>query len=713
MGHPETSLANRFVRIRKFVQRAQHRVRLDETGQMTVFVALIFQVLFVFFAMVINIGLIVHDKINLQNAVDLGAYYGASRQAEILNEIAHVNYQMRQDYKLLTWRYRVLGTLGRGDAGQRGTVPPVRSAVPAFAPSAVVTEFPSVCVANPMWREFLAQANPDENYCYQAFGNAAAITQIRSLPVIAPFVPGVVSGAITIANLKQVQGESFRESGPRNWLFAAQIMAHYKVMVNSRKALMKQLRANLVAEDFKDQNAQSVSQGVLATIKKNLTVSNLQSFQDGEFKMINGLSLSPSCTGADGDGSKTITEIRTQPILLYTYPILTAGTFGVDIAALGDYAKIVPQDFGGFTQNRELLYLISEPDPSISLSSPEGLNASALGFEKNPWCMGYVGVHARSQPRKPFAPFGKPVVLEARAFAQPFGGRIGPWYMNRWNKGSDSSEGDRVDPRTSPRVGASTGENALGLSQLPNFSRYPGDGDGLSSKNAQAATRQQVLTYSNGQLSWQYYTAFNTVPTTGDALAWDTENADANVAGQRVLKLREAEILAVAPDLFDATYYTIDPLYALNYKPFTNRFGNLGQMLGLPIKSAPDVGGRNVSNGSDAFGVFEQIGLAQGALDPQLKNAGMLNWFLASADHLLTGWLAAGSQNFQFPTNAFAICDKKVSRSVPIPGGCAQGGRSGYSVRILAREHLLGNKWSVGGAGVAPAAINNPPPTDF
>ena len=40
--------------------------RKGQSGQMAIFVALIFQVLFVFFAMAINIGLVVHDKINLQ-----------------------------------------------------------------------------------------------------------------------------------------------------------------------------------------------------------------------------------------------------------------------------------------------------------------------------------------------------------------------------------------------------------------------------------------------------------------------------------------------------------------------------------------------------------------------------------------------------------------------------------------------------------------------
>ncbi|HMN70038.1 MAG TPA: pilus assembly protein TadG-related protein, partial [Bdellovibrionales bacterium] len=84
----------------------------SERGQAAIFVALLFNVLFVFFAMAINVALVVHDKINLQNSTDLAAYYAAAKQAEVLNAIAHQNYAIRQSYKLLAWRYRVLGTMG-------------------------------------------------------------------------------------------------------------------------------------------------------------------------------------------------------------------------------------------------------------------------------------------------------------------------------------------------------------------------------------------------------------------------------------------------------------------------------------------------------------------------------------------------------------------------------------------------------------------------
>src|SRR5688500_17817747 len=86
--------------------------RKNQKGQVAIFVALIFQVVFVFFALMINVGLLIHHKINLQHSTDLAAYYGTMKQAEQFNAIAHINFQMRQAWKLLTWRYRVLGTFG-------------------------------------------------------------------------------------------------------------------------------------------------------------------------------------------------------------------------------------------------------------------------------------------------------------------------------------------------------------------------------------------------------------------------------------------------------------------------------------------------------------------------------------------------------------------------------------------------------------------------
>lgn len=61
--------------------------------------ALMSTTLIVLFGMVVGIGHLVQAKLNLQNAVDMAAMSGASWQARYLNEIALINYRMRQNYK--------------------------------------------------------------------------------------------------------------------------------------------------------------------------------------------------------------------------------------------------------------------------------------------------------------------------------------------------------------------------------------------------------------------------------------------------------------------------------------------------------------------------------------------------------------------------------------------------------------------------------------
>ena len=98
------------------------RLWYDQSGQIAIFVALIFQVLFVFFAMSINVALVVHDKINLQNSVDLAAYYMAQRQAEVLNVMAHQNYAIRQSWKFVVFSYSRAGLNGFGKSSSSGAV---------------------------------------------------------------------------------------------------------------------------------------------------------------------------------------------------------------------------------------------------------------------------------------------------------------------------------------------------------------------------------------------------------------------------------------------------------------------------------------------------------------------------------------------------------------------------------------------------------------
>ena len=270
------------------------RVRLrsaisNESGQMSVFLALVFQVLFVFFAMVINIGLLVHDKINLQNSVDLGTYYAAQKQAEILNEIAHLNYQIRQEYKLLAWRYWVLGTLGRD--GQGTAPPPQVSAIGSplqdlprvyRPPDGVMREeMPIACLANPHWWEFAMLSPgriPDENYCWRGYGTGTSSIPI-GMAVSTPATVGMNAAAAAFARASRSDYTlSCINASPLSWAFVASILSDYKFAVAYRKRAIKRLTQNLVAEVPLDKDGVPIRNGVIATIEKNLTESNRQGF---------------------------------------------------------------------------------------------------------------------------------------------------------------------------------------------------------------------------------------------------------------------------------------------------------------------------------------------------------------------------------------------------------------------------------------------------
>lgn len=63
-------------------------------------------------AFIINIGLFVKAKINLQNAVDAAAFAGAATQSRQLTNIANVNWEMRNTYKEWMFKYYILGQMG-------------------------------------------------------------------------------------------------------------------------------------------------------------------------------------------------------------------------------------------------------------------------------------------------------------------------------------------------------------------------------------------------------------------------------------------------------------------------------------------------------------------------------------------------------------------------------------------------------------------------
>ena len=96
-----------------------------EKGQISIFFSASLIVLISIIAFVINIGLFVKAKINLQNATDAAAFSGAAVQARHLSRIAYLNWEMRNIYKEWMYKYYVVGNLNVDDVETPGTSGPM------------------------------------------------------------------------------------------------------------------------------------------------------------------------------------------------------------------------------------------------------------------------------------------------------------------------------------------------------------------------------------------------------------------------------------------------------------------------------------------------------------------------------------------------------------------------------------------------------------
>lgn len=644
-----------------------------------------FNVLFVFFAMAINVALVVHDKVNLQSSADMAAYYVAMKQAEILNAIAHENYMIRQSYKLLAWRYRVLGTMGL----YRNQVHPVWSGEMSETPYPPAVR-PSLCVTyKPTWQE----VPEGENLCNSPNLKIPPLPEVR---VIAGFL-GINQGIAALSRQLRMQfDQQCMKHGAYNWWFAMSILHAFRLDQRNRKQVIYALARNLSAsaDDFVDLDGNSVMAGARETFRKNLTYANLESFDGsgGEFKLLNSLGgVNPEIW---------LPEIKITPTLIYTDVNNEPG------------CNASPQPLQNLPERPGARELLNLPFPAglqagnlLQWRQDSFLQDSdfqfSIGVEKNPWYMPYVGVRVKTTPRQIFFPFGSGIEMVARAFAKPFGGRIGPWYASKWDKGAPNSEGTLTDPLIAPRVAAGGLMNSPDdPRRLPNYSRFPGDTLGLSSKLALNAMQGMA---SMG-ISFDYYKNIKEDIAEGnpnDILAWNSQSNQSP-------EIRNVEIAAIAPDLFDITYYSVDADFTRNY---------LGKLQGaknaLGIPSTTPVRGDLGHNGTavPSYSVEEQMALVQ----QKGTQKSQAFYFVRDKFHLLTSWLPGpGAFNYDVAQamERFGKCGlPDDGLKFPNVGSCAAaGGRVGYSVKLVGRDALLSNQHKIGGPSAAAGEILNPPP---
>ncbi|HWU43622.1 MAG TPA: Tad domain-containing protein, partial [Bdellovibrio sp.] len=571
----------------------------NRKGQVALFVALVFQVLFLFFAMVINVGLLVHHKINLQNSVDLAAYYGAARQAENLNAIAHMNYQVRQSWKLLAWRYRMLGSAGAFDphpySKQNRKIDPLLAteSVPTTPQSTQdFQEAPAFCIAYYPFKEVPGQ----ENTCK----NMATYSGIHlfGTPDISGAQLNVSKQAAVLADMLRSQAITrCRDFGSYNYLMLGTFVVAFKLDQRSRMLGINALSQSMSQheDDFYDLDGELVSTGMQNTFNNNLTAPNRESVIKGSVKIFNSLA-SGGCglTGNNDSPVKWLSPVKIFPAFMYydTNCKDHGGTAGGDITPEG-------RELTGQNLPRELNYT-TYVNPIRDLAQYIGYSSNltdtfnySLGVEKNPWCMAYVGFAAETQPRIPFSPFSA-VKLKARAFFKPFGGRIGPWYGSKWDPASDRSSGTSIDELVPPRptdiasLPSIAGIPAQQKLRAANYSRYVGDPYGLKTGKMIGYYGEAIFNLDAG---WKAMTTglptnsasgggnltpmggdsdptykdwselpfdYGSPTGSGDILAWDH-------TGNKPSRMRTLEMSAVAPNAFDVAYYSIDANFYQDY----------------------------------------------------------------------------------------------------------------------------------------------------
>lgn len=725
----------------------------NKQGQVALFVALIFQILFIFFAAVVNVGLVVHQKINLQNSVDLAAYYAGMKQAEMLNSMAHMNYQIRQSWKLLAWRYRILGSAGTGHNINGKIVNPYNNqdgahylnTAEAFngslsgSPDLVkFSDTPDFCITYPPW----GPPRSDQTFC-KDMASVGAIKPPAAIPGNA--FPTLYNQLVSFTEtMMKASKDDCQYRGPFNFYVLSQFAVGYKFDQNVRKEAISFMSRALShwKDDFLDIDGNSVREGAEKTLKGNLTGPNRASVT---MQLFNGLGQD-ACNDQgvnQYDPAKFLKEIRIIPAFAYR-----------------DWHCSVDEKILKMIEPSKELSPTSLPEP-VNMSSPrvapiatqlqelipwtEAVSKPpynySIGYEKNPWCVAYAGIKATATPKVAFLPFDS-IKLTAVAYAKPFGGKFGPWFSQTWPSGSDRSTGGQIDgllPARASDAGLLDLTNASDPKRIPNYSRYPGDNYGLKARSVQGyftkalyeldpswpqtprgpkidANLYPAPSYGDYQDAWRFPPEQNmTGP--GDVMAW-------NVWKDTPSEMRKLETLAILPDLYDMAYYSIEPDFYNNYfvRLKAGLFNGTHNGLTAPASGLRgDLGMRFGKKDFEDFNILKQITYAKQLVDV-LKMDDAINNVLThfvnpskaeSAYNVLNSFIGKNMVDFSVDTTRFGKCSIVANADAPNPGGCVVGGRTGYSVKLVSDDWLrspdlnLGNpKDGVNGAG---GPLLNPP----
>lgn len=440
--------------VTKSSRNMQNDIR-NEKGQITVFFAIACLVIVTLIAFVINIGLFVKAKINLQNATDAAAWSGAATQARQLTDIGYLNWEMRNIYKQWLFRYYVLGNLSTkgvqspGSPGNNNYVTGSNNVMDfTMGPANSEDKFnvPSVCIH--------PRSSVNQN-------DLCSIYKVPGLPRIS-FGFGSIDQtieAITDSLSKEKATDcSARSKANFNialaWIYGTGATAYdQKILKDAPQAAINIPGAWVKALELthRIRNLEYIVNSPPKSSIDKSTIVNLENENwAGNERTIKAFSSAYRNLGNDSIWGS---EIKNSFLLTEISPSEYVVNDPNDLSSLfipNSYPKfyldlrLIPLNFVNFFTSLIPFKDQAKPDDTQREGACEVSKIAIpvpgypFGFTKNPELVTYYAVKGEASFSGLFNPI-KSIRLTAFAAAKPFGGRIGPPTFNNFEKSAPNS----------------------------------------------------------------------------------------------------------------------------------------------------------------------------------------------------------------------------------------------------------------------------------
>lgn len=428
--------------------------RTCQKGQISIFFSASLVVLISIIAFVINVGLFVKAKINLQNATDASAFAGAAVQSRQLTNIAYLNWEMRNVFKEWMFKYYVIGNLNITDVmnaspGASGIMnfrmePDVDVLASPGTEAASVKDpynFPSVCVhlngsstnicrryAIPGLPEFGSSSLPGAEEASRAFQDILIGTKVNDC-IERTNLNMLVALTWAYNILPTAGADPLTGQGPA-------IMAHRQGAWPRAVELAMRIRNLEKIVNRPSDAGESICMNQDASDKiecaKQVDTLSTEGFAGNE-RLIKAYYSGYRNIGGNFEQdemklSYTMTEIPPQTVEATTLGGASSASYLLSPQYAKQYLDLKLQ-----MVNYATFFSAMIPRATASASGACDVSKAAipvpgypLGFYKNPQLVTYYAVKGEAVFEGMFNPFQDSIKLTAYAAAKPMGGRIGP-----------------------------------------------------------------------------------------------------------------------------------------------------------------------------------------------------------------------------------------------------------------------------------------------